>query len=230
MAERIGARERLASVGAQGLSDAELMAILLGTGSVAEPVSILAARVIEETGGLDGLTRLGVGALAAIRGIGRSKASRIVAAIELGRRVIAAPMLRGDRVVSSRDIDAALRPRLAREPTEHFIAIPLDAKNRAMGELRIATGGLAACPVAPSDVFRALVREAAAAVVFVHNHPSGEPTPSAEDIAVTDRLRIAGDILGVRVVDHVIVGHEGYFSFRDSGLLAKAAAKEGRGP
>jgi DNA repair protein RadC len=201
------------------LSDEELVALLLGTGSKREPVSVLAARLLAETGGLGGLERSGVGELSGRRGVGASKASRLIAAIELGRRVVARPLPRGMRIQSSRDVDAALRPRLAHAPTEQFIAIPLDAKNRPLGEIRVASGGLTACPVAPADVFRSLVREAAAAVVFVHNHPSGEPTPSADDVALTERLRRAGEILGVRVLDHVIVGQEGYFSFLDAGLL-----------
>lgn len=216
-----GARERMARLGAEALSDAELVAILLGTGSAGQPVPIVAARLLEEVGGVPGLERSGVGALGCIGGVGPSKAARIVAAVELGRRVVERPLVRGARIGSSRDIDAALRPRLARAQSEHFIALPLDAKNRAIGEIRISVGGLTACPVAPSDVFRALVREAAAAVIFVHNHPSGEPTPSAEDVALTERLCRAGELLGVRVLDHVILGHEGYFSFLDAGLLQK---------
>lgn len=225
MAMKEGARERMSRLGAEGLSDAELVAILLGTGARGMPVAVLAARVIDEAGGIPGLERMGVGALARVSGIGPSKAARIVAAIELGRRAIERPLPRGARIGSSREVDAALRPRLARAQSEHFIALPLDAKNRAIGEIRIAVGGLTACPVAPSDVFRALVREAAHGVIFVHNHPSGEPTPSAEDVALTERLCRAGELLGVRVLDHVILGHEGYFSFLDAGLLG--ASREG---
>jgi DNA repair protein RadC len=201
------------------LSDAELVAILLGTGATGQPVAVVAARLLEEVGGVAALERAGVGGLGCVPGVGHSKASRIVAAIELGRRVIERPLARGARITSSREVDAAMRPRLARAQAEHFIALPLDAKNRAIGEIRVAVGGLTACPVAPSDVFRALVREAASGVIFVHNHPSGEPTPSAEDLALTERLCRAGELLGVRVLDHVILGHEGYFSFLDAGLL-----------
>jgi len=216
---RDGPRERLARVGPERLGDAELLAVLLGTGARGEPVGVLAARLLEEAGGLAGLERTGVGALSGLPGIGRSKAARVVAALEIGRRVATSAPSRGARIGSSRDVDALLRPRLAREASEPVIALPLDAKNRPLGELRIAIGGLTACPVAPSDVFRALVREAAAAVIFAHNHPSGEPSPSPEDLALTERLCRAGELLGVRVVDHGILGHEGYFSFLDAGLL-----------
>jgi DNA repair protein RadC len=214
-----GPRERLARVGVESLSDAELVALLLGTGARGVPVEVLAASVLAERGGLVGLERAGLGALAARVGLGESKACRLLAAVEVGRRVGAVPLVRGMRLGSSRDIDAALRPRLARAEVEHFLAIPLDAKNRPTGELRIATGGQSVCPVAPSDVFRALLREAASAVIFVHNHPSGDPAPSREDQLITERLVRGGELLGVRVLDHVIIAREGYFSFLDAGLL-----------
>ncbi|MFW6087542.1 MAG: JAB domain-containing protein, partial [Myxococcota bacterium] len=198
---------------------------LFGTGDRNLPVTELAHRVLGRAGGLAGLERLGTGGLAELRGVGVGKACRVVAALELGRRVASTPFEPGTKLASSREVDAAVRSRLAPASVEQFLAIPLDAKNRVLGELRLAVGGLTVCPVAPADVFRALLREAAAAVVFVHNHPSGEPSPSPEDVALTERLRRAGELLGVRVVDHVIVGREGYFSFLDSGLLASEEAR-----
>jgi DNA repair protein RadC len=219
-----GPRERLLRVGQEALSDEELVALLLGTGAPDAPVVELAGRLLGRAGGLAGLERMGTGQLGQVRGVGPGKACRVVAALELGRRLASRPLPHGERLQSSRAVDAALRPRLARSHVEQFLAIPLDAKNRAMGELRISLGGLTACPVAPGDVFRALLREAAAGVVFVHNHPSGEPSPSPEDVAMTERLREAGELLGVRVVDHVIVAREGYFSFLDAGLLGARAA------
>lgn len=219
MEETVGARERMRAVGSEGLSDAELLAVLLGTGARSEPVGVLASRVLHELGGLAALRRAGVGTLEQLSGVGPGKASRILAAIELGRRVVSRPLPRRARIGSSREVYAALRPRLGDADTERFLAIALDAKNRPVAEIEIARGGLSACPVSPADVFRALLREAAAGVVFVHNHPSGEPSPSSEDVALTERLRRAGDLLGVRVLDHVIIGREGWFSFLDAGLL-----------
>jgi DNA repair protein RadC len=219
---REGPRERLRREGKAALSDEELVALLLGTGTAGEPVAILAARLLGAVGGLAGLARSGIGALAALGGVGESKAARLVAALELGRRVHQRPWSPGPRIETSRDVDELLRARLAEAEVEHFVALALDAKNRVTAELRIAVGGLSACPVAPADVFRALLREAAAGVVFAHNHPSGDATPSADDLALTDRLVRAGALLGVRVLDHVIIARGGYFSFVDAGLLGAA--------
>lgn len=208
------------AVGRAALSDTELLALILGTGNRGEPVLQLAARVLSELGGVHGLGRYGPGALEAIDGLGPTKASRLVAALELGRRALARPLPPRVRIGSSRDVDAAMRPRFADATVEHFLAVALDAKNRPMGEVAIARGGLRACPVAPADVFRALLLAGASGAVLVHNHPSGEPSPSPDDVALTERLAMAGDLLGVRVLDHVIVGREGYFSFLDAGLLS----------
>ncbi|MCB9623280.1 MAG: DNA repair protein RadC [Sandaracinus sp.] len=216
-----GPRERLVDEGVASLSDVELLVVLLGTGVVGTDVHTLARRLLEAVGDLNALVHASPSELAAVPGVGPGKAARVVASIELGRRALTRPLPKGRRLVSSRDVDAALRPRLAREEVEHFFAILLDAKHRPTGTVRLSTGSLVACPVDPATVFRVLVRQAAAAVVFVHNHPSGHPDPSPEDLALTHRLRDAGDLLGVEVLDHVIIGSEGYFSFLDAGLLRR---------
>jgi DNA repair protein RadC len=214
-----GPRERLAETGAESLGDADLVALLLGTGQRGEPVAVAAARLLVDLGGLRKLGDATFGALAHRSGIGPSKASRLVAAAELGRRIVAAPLIPGEKLSSSREVDAVFRPRLAPAGVEHFLAVALNAKQRTIGAVRVSTGSLTACPVAPADVYRALLREAAAGVIFVHNHPSGNPQPSPEDMVLTDRLARAGALLGIQVLDHVIIGHEGYFSFADEGLL-----------
>ena len=219
----MGPRERLRAVGQARLSDAELLAVLLGTGQRGEPVTVSATRILHELGGLDGLKKVGPGALEQVAGLGPTKAGRIVAAFELGQRVLARPLRRRDRLSSSRDVDAAYRPRLADCEVELFLAIALDAKHRPIREIEVGRGGLTHCPVAPADVFRAVLREAAAGVILVHNHPSGEPTPSSEDVQLTERLRAAGALLGIEVLDHLIIGREGYFSFLDAGLIHSAA-------
>jgi DNA repair protein RadC len=225
--EALGPRERLAMRGAAALSDAELLAVLLGTGSSDEPVQVLAARMLENLGGLHGLARRGISGLAQLRGIGTSKACRIAAAIEVGARLQAQPIAPNTRLRSSRQVDAALRPRFRHESREHFMVIALDAKQHPLAELHIATGGLTACAFSPADVFRPVLRHAAACIVLAHNHPSGDPTPSDDDIVLTRKLALLGIQLGIRVVDHVILGHETYFSFLDAGLLSDVLGQTG---
>ncbi len=218
-----GARERLRELGIDRLSDTELVTLILGTGTVREPVSVLAARLLDEARGVRGLSRLGAGALARCSGIGEGKAARLVAAIELGRRASAHVEPSG-RIAESRDVVAWAAPRIAHAEVEHFLALALDSRQRVIGVVTIGQGTLAACPVSPADAFRALLREAAAAVVFVHNHPSGDPSPSPEDLTLTARLIAGGTLLGVRVLDHVIVARSGHFSFLDAGLMHQLAA------
>lgn len=206
--------------GEHALSDEELLAVLLGTGSIGEPVAVVAARLLSELGGPDGLRRAGIGALSQRPGVGPIKACRIRAALELGARAQARPFAPHAPIRSSKDVHAALGPRLANAEREHFYALALDAKHRPLAEILLAIGGLTACGVAPADLFRAVLREPAAALVLVHNHPSGDPAPSDDDVALTRRLAAAGALLGLAVVDHVIIGRDGYFSFMDAGLLA----------
>jgi DNA repair protein RadC len=222
--DRIGPRERLAMHGPAALSEAELIAVLLGTGAAGHPVGVVAAQLLEQSGGLHALGSRSASELVGQLGVGSTKALRLVAAIELGMRFASQPLSRQSPLGSSRDVDAALRPLLRSDAREHFIAIPVDARNRPLAQIEVAVGGLTACCVSPADVFRPVVRQAAVAVLFAHNHPSGETVPSEEDAQVTQRLLHAGQLLGVQVLDHLIIGHEGYFSFLDAGLLATGAA------
>lgn len=205
--------------GEASLSDAELLAVLLGTGTATEPVAVIAQKLLLQGGGLQGLARAGVATLSECPGVGTTKACRLRAALELGLRACSRPLDPLVPVRTSADVAAVLGPRLRDAQREHFYALALDVRHRPVAELLIAVGGLTACSVAPSDVFRQVLREPAAAVVFVHNHPSGDPTPSPEDASLTLRLRKAGEMLGVQVLDHVILGHDKHFSFLDAGLL-----------
>lgn len=214
-----GPRERLLMNGAHSLSDVELIAILLGTGSVTEPVGVVAARLLDAVGGLEQLQQLSIGAMVSQVGVGPTKACRLQAAIELGRRAVARPLSRGERISCSKDVYEAFYPLLAKENREHFIAIALDTKNRPIAENEIAVGGLNICAMEPADIFRVLLRETSSAAVLVHNHPSGEPSPSIDDVAFTRRIRRAGQLLGIQILDHIIIGEQGYFSFLDSGLI-----------
>lgn len=219
----LGPRERLALHGRAALSDAELLSVLLGTGSAALPVALVACQLLAHAGSLHGVAKLSLAELEAQSGIGVTKACRVLAALELGQRVQCRPLDRGRAIASSRDVAAALCPQLAREPREHFLALALDAKNQPLAQLTIAIGGLTACAVLPSDVFRPVLQAAAVSVIFVHNHPSGDPTPSEADLAITERLCRAGEVLGIGVLDHVVLGATDYFSFADAGILAGLA-------
>lgn len=171
------------------------------------------ARMLERRGGLASLADVVESDLD--RALGPSVRGKLVAATEILRRARARAAKPGDRFASAADVVAAYGPRLAPERRERFLALALDAKNRLRSEVEIAVGSLSSCPVHPREAFRPLVRAAASGVIFVHNHPSGDPTPSEEDREITERLRQAGAILGIRVLDHVIVGAEGGWSFTE---------------
>jgi DNA repair protein RadC len=216
-----GPREQLLARGPEHLTDEALVALLLSCGAEGKPVLELAQEVLRHAGGLAGIPRLGIGALSQLRGMGLAKACRMLAAHELGQRMLTQPLDRSKPIASGKDIDVAFRPRLQHETREHFVAVALDVRMRPIAQFTVAIGGLVTCAVTAADAFRYLVREAAALAVFVHNHPSGSPAPSMEDIVLTEQLQKAGALLGITVFDHVIVGSEGYFSFRDAGLLCE---------
>ncbi len=219
-----GPREKLASRGSAGLSDGELVAILLGTGTAGHAAPALAEQLLFKLGGLHGLMQAGLDQLAGVSGVGAGKAARIAAALELGRRASAQPLWRGTRLGSSEDVYRAFGPLLSHVPHEELWAIALDVRQRIVGRILLARGGLSACPVSPSDVFRPLIQAGASATVLVHNHPSGAPEPSADDVLLTERLAQAGELLGIALLDHVIVAAEGYFSCLDAGLYSRAAS------
>lgn len=211
-------RERLLKHGAETLSDAHLLGIILRNGADGRTAVDLGRALMERFGGLAGIGRAGIGELCSIKGIGPAKAAGIKAAIELGRRC-QRPTIAGASLCASQDVADYFLPRLRDRKREEFRCILLDAKNRVIREEIVSIGSLTASLVHPRDTFKAAVRESAAAVILVHNHPSGDVRPSQDDIQLTRRLVHAGDLLGIRVLDHVIVGNSGHFSFRDQGLI-----------
>ena len=212
-APSLGPRERLLHVGIGSLCDEELIALLLGTGSATESVKVLATRLLEDYGTLDSLARAGIGELCARRGVGRAKAARVAAAIELGRRTVAAshlsPLL---RFPEARAVHAWARNELSTLDHEELWILALDGSNGLRAARRVATGGLHGIFVSARDPLRIALREGASAFILVHNHPSVDPTPSREDIEFTERIARAADLVATPLVDHVIVARTAFTS------------------
>ena len=217
-----GARELLARSGAEALSDAQLIALLLRTGAAGPGGSAVdvGAGLLAAHGSVAGLDRATLRELCGARGLGPAKAASLKAALELGRRLMAGPGRPRVRLSSSREVAEAFTPRLFNLPREVFIAVLLNARNEVIREITVAVGCLTGSLVHPREVFQPAVRDSAAAVILVHNHPSGDPTPSPEDVQLTERLVEAGRILGIRVLDHVVVAHGGYASLMDRPIRA----------
>lgn len=210
-------RERLERLGPSSLSDVELVALVLRTGDRRGDASAQARALLACVGGLEGLVGASVRQLASVPGVGLAKAASLCAAAEMATRIRAEPLPIGKRIQSPYDVHRHFLPRLAGVRRESFHVLLLDGRHRLMDEEVVSVGTLTASLVHPREVFRKAIREAAAAVLLVHNHPSGDPSPSAEDREVTKRLRAAGTLVGVEVVDHVIVAEGGHYSFRESG-------------
>jgi DNA repair protein RadC len=213
-------RERLRRKGAAALGDAELIALLVGTGRAGENAVESSLRILSQVGGLDKLAAAGLGSLNAVPGLGDAKASRIIAAVELGVRVVERRREAPRRAFCrSLEIWEAYRARLGSLRQEVFLVVGLNNRNEALREEVVAMGTLGECLVSPREVFRPMIAEAAARFIAVHNHPSGDPQPSPEDVALTRRLSEAGALLGIALLDHVIIGRCGYASLRDMGLI-----------
>lgn len=206
---------RLRRVSLDVMSDTEVLALLLGDDAA------LARSLLAAHDGVRGVSRVGRGELA--RDLGDRRAARVVAAVELARRAMAQPLARAVPYRSSRDVIRAYGPRLLDAAEERVLAVVLDAKRRPVAERSLAWGSVGSAAVAPRQVFALAVREGASAVILVHNHPSGDPTPSPEDIAFTRRVGHAGTLLEVELLDHVIVAREGSFSFLDAGMIVPGA-------
>jgi len=213
-------RELLLSKGPQGLSDAQLLAILLRIGRPDSSAVDVAMDLLVRLEGLRGLANRSLQELCVVPGIGPAKAAQILAAVELGKRALAIPLTVGLRIRQSQDIFQHYYPLLRDLRHEVFKALLLDAKHGLIRDLTISEGSLTVSIVHPREVFNLAVRESAAAVIFVHNHPSGDPHPSEEDHALTRRLMAAGEILGIRVLDHIVIGDGRYVSFADEGFLS----------
>jgi len=214
-------REKLLSTGPATLSDTELLALILRTGHAGNGTTALdlSRQLLTLFGSLRAMTSASVAELCHVPGIGPAKAAEILALGELARRFVATPLAPGTRFTSSQQVFTHFHERLRDRKKEVFLTLMLDSKNRVLRELQISEGSLNASIVHPREVFQPVIRESAAAVLFVHNHPSGDPEPSREDLELTTRLRDAGALMGVRVLDHIIIGSGRYISLADRGLM-----------
>lgn len=217
-------RERLLSQGPHVLTDAQLLAILLRVGRHGSSAVQVGMDILDRLGGVAGLAQCGIEELCAIPGIGKAKAAQLKAALELGKRALAGPLCKGAKITSSRDLFTHYHPSLRDLRHEVFKVVLLDAKHAIMRDATVSEGSLTLSIVHPREVFTLAVKESAAAVIFLHNHPSGDPTPSQEDRALTARLVSAGEVLGIRVLDHLVVGDGRYVSFADQGWLTTPGA------
>ena len=213
-------RERLLSKGARALTEAELLAIIIRDGTRKESALDLARRLLFKFGSLRNLRSRSAAELCKTNGIGPARAAQIMAALELAARVGGNTLEKGSSFTNSKAAFEHFHPKLRYENQECFLCVLLDTKNRVMKEVEISNGGLNAALINPRDILRAAVAEAASAVIVIHNHPSGDAKPSVDDQRVTQRIKQACDITGVRLLDHIVVGEEGYYSFADSGELS----------
>ncbi len=207
-------RERLWRTGTDALGDDELLGMVLGTGVKHRPVREIAAELLTSSGGVGGLSRASPRELAQIAGVGTARAARVTAAFELGRRAVDAIHHR-ETVGRAEDVYRCVAPRVAGLAQEVFIVLGVDIRNGLLDIVEVARGSVAGVEVHPREVFRPLVRMAAAGGVLVHNHPSGDATPSTEDVELTKRLREVGRLIGIPIIDHVVIGDRSYRSIAE---------------
>jgi DNA repair protein RadC len=211
-------RERLARLGPGALLDSELLAIILRVGTGKENVIRMAERLLGRFGGLSGLARASIAELSSIKGIGMAKAVQLKAAFELGRRLLVEPPDERPQVLSPAAAAQLLMGEMGPLRQEHLRVILLDTRNRVVGMETVYVGGLNSAVVRPAEVFREAVTCNCAAIIVAHNHPSGDPEPSADDVAVTRQIVAAGRLLGVEVLDHLVIGHQRFVSLKERGL------------
>ena len=209
-------REKLIEFGAENLTDSELIAILIRTGTSGKNAVDLARELINHFNGLENLSKASVEELSSFKGLGKAKAITLKAAFELSRRV---KNVRFTRISSPRDAYEILKPSFSHKETEHFGTITLNRKGFLINVHTISVGGVGRTAVTPKEVFKPAVRDLAEAVILFHNHPSGDPTPSREDVEITRRLIEAGKLLGIEVLDHIVVGREGFVSLKEEGIV-----------
>jgi len=213
-------RERLQKLGAEALSAQEILAVILGRGIAGESVMVTAQRLLSQFGNLKGIADASVEELSGVKGVGIAKAAQIKAAFELSSRLDGYSQA-GDKPVvkTPEDVNVLVKGRLRGKKKEYFLALLLDTRNQLIKVSEIAVGSLDTSIVHPREVFKEAISASAAAVIFVHNHPSGDPEASEDDIKLTKRLAEAGELVGIEVLDHIIVGDKKFLSLKREGLF-----------
>lgn len=214
-------RERLLRDGAHSLTVAQLLAIILRTGGGGKSALDLAIEVLKTFGELRKIEMASLIEFMSIKGMGKAKVAQVKAAFELGRKLAEEPFIKGPAFSSGHDVYSYYHGRLKNLKKEVFYCLMLDAKNRILKDCRISEGTLTNSLIHPREAFKDAIKESAASVIFVHNHPSGDPGPSREDILITERLVNVGDLIGIRVLDHIIIGDGKYTSMMETGYIKK---------
>ena len=206
-------RERLIKYGANNLSNEDLISILIRTGTKDDNVKELSSKILSRIKGINSFNDLSIGELTSIKGVGKTKALTLLAAIELGKRVYTASI--EDKVLLNNTdiVNKYFAPLIAKEPQENLLVILLDNKNRLLNYKIMFKGTSSSSLVEPKEIFNYAVRERAAKLIIMHNHPSGIITPSKEDIELTNRINLSGRLIGIPLVDHLITCGDKYYSF-----------------
>jgi DNA repair protein RadC len=212
-------REKLERLGASALGDNELLALVLGSGSRTLNALEVANRLLQHAGGLHALTRATSGELHRVAGVGRARAAQVLAAVELGRRTLIRGGVERPQLASPAQLAHLLLPQFGSGPVEQFGIVMLDSKSRLIRIKLVSMGSVDTTVVHPREVFREATAAAAASIVLFHNHPSGDPTPSPDDLVLTARLVSAGAVMGIDVVDHIVLGDGRYFSMLEAGRM-----------
>lgn len=224
-------REKLERLGPSALGDNELLALVLGSGSRGSDALTLANRLLHHSGGVHRLLIVPAGELQQVEGFGRARTAQVLAALELGRRTLVRTGEDRPRLNTPRQLAAHLLPQYGSRPVEQFGIVMLDTRHRVIRIKIVSVGSLDGTVVHPREVFREAAAASASAIVLFHNHPSGDPTPSPDDLILTTRMVSAGDIMGIDVLDHLILADQRYFSLVESGRMhagAVLADKMGR--
>jgi len=212
-------RERAIMQGVNSLSINELISIILSTGTRSKSVYEISSEILKMCSNLEGLNNITINELCTIEGLGKAKALKIISAIELGRRVAIAKKKVGRKIESSRDVVDELIIDMKYLKREEFRCVLLDNNNNIISIETISVGSLTSSIVHPREVFNRAIKKSAVSIILVHNHPSGNLTPSKDDIGITERLNKAGKILGIRILDHIIIGNTEYYSFREKNIV-----------